>query len=242
MIRLHSVESLGTYDGPGVRMVLFTQGCNFKCLYCANPDTIDKTGESRLYEYEEILKMARSQRPFFGKLGGITVSGGEPTMQARELIPLFKILKEEGFHTCIDTNGSYLTSDVKELLKYTDLVLLDIKEMDDEAHRKITGVSNSATLRMVEYLQEINKPVWARYVLIPEYTDSEEHLHALGKFLQPMKNIQKLEIQPYHRLGIHKWEALGWKYELEDVEQNTPDQLAKAKAVLDTYLEEVIVN
>ncbi len=242
MIRLHSVESLGTYDGPGVRMVLFTQGCNFKCLYCANPDTIDKTGESRLYEYEEILKMARSQRPFFGKLGGITVSGGEPTMQARELIPLFKMLKEEGFHTCIDTNGSYLTSDVKELLKYTDLVLLDIKEMDDEAHRKITGVSNSATLRMVEYLQEINKPVWARYVLIPEYTDSEEHLHALGKFLQPMKNIQKLEIQPYHRLGIHKWEALGWKYELEDVEQNTPDQLAKAKAVLDTYLEEVIVN
>ena len=242
MIRLHSVESLGTYDGPGVRMVLFTQGCNFKCLYCANPDTIDKTGESRLYEYEEIMTLARSQRPFFGKLGGITISGGEPLMQAKALIPLFKQLKEEAFSTCIDTNGSYLTADVRELLEYTDIVLLDIKGVDDEAHKGVTGASNRATLRMAEYLQEIGKRVWARYVLLPGYTDKEEHLHSLGKLLQPMKNVEKLEIQPYHRLGVHKWESLGWKYELDGVEQNTPEQLDKAKAILDTYLEEVIVN
>lgn len=242
MIRLHSVESLGTYDGPGVRMVLFTQGCNFKCLYCANPDTIDKTGESRLYEYEEIMTLARSQRPFFGKLGGITISGGEPLMQAKALIPLFKMLKEEGFNTCIDTNGSYLTADVRELLEYTDIVLLDIKGMDDEAHKGVTGASNRATIRMAQYLKEIGKRVWARYVLLPGYTDKEEYLHSLGKFLQPMDNVEKLEIQPYHRLGVHKWESLGWKYELEGVEQNTPQQLEKAKEILNIYLNEVIVN
>lgn len=242
MIRLHSVESLGTYDGPGVRLVLFTQGCNFKCKYCANPDTIDKEGESRLYDYEELMILAHSQRPFFGKRGGITLSGGEPLMQAKAIIPFFKMLKAEGFNTCIDTNGSYLTNDVKELLEYTDLVLLDIKEMDEETHKNIAGASNKGTLRMAEYLSEINKPVWARYVLVPGYTDSEEHLHVLGQFLQPMKNVEKLEIQPYHKLGVHKYQSLGWKYELEGVPVNTPQQLDRAKKILEEYIEEVIVN
>ena len=242
MIRLHSVESLGTFDGPGVRMVLFTQGCNFKCKYCANPDTIEKTGDSRLYEYDELMKLARSQRPFFGKRGGITISGGEPLMQAKAIIPFFKMLKEEGFNTCIDTNGSYLNDDVKELMQYTDLMLLDIKQFDDKAHRNITGASNIATLRMAEYLQEINKPVWARYVLVPGLSDNEDHLHALGRFLQPMSNVQKLEIQPYHKLGVHKYEALGWKYELEGVAQNTPEQLKTAMSIFKQYVKEVIVN
>ena len=121
-------------------------------------------------------------------------------------------------------------------------MLLDIKEVDEKAHLKITGASNRTTLRMAEYLHEINKPVWARYVLVPNYTDSEEHLHALGKFLQPMKNIEKLEIQPYHKLGVHKYESLGWKYELQEVPQNTPEQLQKAKDILDLYINEVIVN
>ena len=242
MIRLHSVESLGTFDGPGVRMVLFTQGCNFKCKYCANPDTIEKTSDSRLYEYDELMKLARSQRPFFGKRGGITISGGEPLMQAKAIIPFFKMLKEEGFNTCIDTNGSYLNDDVKELMQYTDLMLLDIKQFDDKAHRNITGASNIATLRMAEYLQEINKPVWARYVLVPGLSENEDHLHALGRFLQPMSNVQKLEIQPYHKLGVHKYEALGWKYELEGVAQNTPEQLKTAMSIFKQYVKEVIVN
>lgn len=242
MIRIHSVESLGTFDGPGVRMVLFVQGCNFKCQYCANPDTIEKTGESRFYEYEELMKLARSQRPFFGKRGGVTVSGGEPLMQAKAIIPFFKMLKEEGFNTCIDTNGSFLNDDVKELLNYTDLVLLDIKQINDEAHRKLIGASNKATLKMAEYLHEINKPVWARYVLVPGRSDNENDLIALGQFLQPMLNIQKLEIQPYHKLGIHKYESLGWKYELEGVEQNTPEQLKRASEIFSQYVKEVIVN
>ncbi|NLA63669.1 MAG: pyruvate formate lyase-activating protein [Bacteroidales bacterium] len=242
MIRLHSVESLGTYDGPGVRLVLFTQGCNFKCKYCANPDTIDKTGESRLFNYDELMNLARSQRPFFGKRGGITMSGGEPLMQAKAIAPFFRMLQEEGFNTCIDTNGSYITEDVKELLEYTDLVLLDIKEIDEQAHINIAGASNKATLRFTKYLNEINKPVWARYVLVPGYTESEEHLHVLGRFLQPIKNIEKLQMQPYHKLGVHKYESMGWKYELENVPQNTPEQLIKAKEILSEYIDEVIVN
>lgn len=242
MIKLHSVESLGTFDGPGVRMVLFTQGCNFKCKYCANPDTIDLNGEARLFSYEELMKLARSQRPFFGKRGGITVSGGEPLLQANALIPFFKMLKEEGFNTCIDTNGSILNESVKELMQYTDLVLLDVKEFNEEAHRQLIGASNKATLRMAEYLHGINQPVWLRYVLVPGYSDKSEHLHDLGRFLQPMQNIEKLEIQPYHKLGAHKYEALGWNYELEGVEQNTTEQLRVAKEIFSLYVKEVIIN
>lgn len=242
MIRIHSVESLGTFDGPGVRMVLFLQGCNFKCLYCANPDTIETTGESKMYDYEELMKLARSQRPFFGKKGGITVSGGEPLMQAKALIPYFKLLKDESFNTCIDTNGSYLNESVKELLRYTDLVLLDIKEINEDAHKRITGMTNIPTLKFAQYLQEINKPVWARYVLVPGYTDSEEDLHELGKFLQPMTNVQKIEIQPYHKLGKHKYKSLDWEYQLEGVEQNTAEQLKRAKDIFQLYIKEVIVN
>lgn len=242
MLNIHSIESFGTFDGPGIRMVIFLQACNFKCLYCANPDTIDPKSTSRIYDNEELMKLARSQRPFFGKRGGITVSGGEPLLQAKALIPFFKMLKAEGFNTCIDTNGSVLNNDVKELMLYTDLVLLDIKEFDDAAHRRITGVSNKATLNTAHYLHNHNIAVWMRYVLVPNYTDDEAHLHALGQFLQPMSNVQKLEIQPYHKLGMHKYEALGWQYELEGVEQNTPEELKKAVAIFKSYVKEVIVN
>lgn len=241
MIRIHSIESLGTYDGPGVRMVIFVQGCNFRCLYCANPDTI-ATNKGYLQSVDDILKLARSQRPFFGKKGGITVSGGEPLLQAVELIPLFKVLKEEGFNTCIDTNGSVLNSAVEELLTYTDLVLLDIKQFDDAIHQQLTGQSNQPILQMAHYLQAHNIPVWMRYVLVPSLTDNTEHLHALGHFLQPFTNVQKLEIQPYHKLGVHKYEALGWPYHLETMQQNTSEQLQQAKTIFEKYVCEVIVN
>jgi pyruvate formate lyase activating enzyme len=222
-------------------MVIFVQGCNFSCLYCANPDTI-KGNEGQLKPIEEIMTLARSQRPFFGKKGGITVSGGEPLLQARELIPLFRNLKEEGFNTCIDTNGSVWNDAVEELLNYTDLVLLDIKEIDDESHRKMTGRSNAGTLRMASHLCERNIPVWVRYVLVPGYTDNPEHLHRLGQFLQPMGNVAKLEIQPYHKLGVHKYEALGWPYRLEGIEQNTQEQLQAAYDIFKQYVPEVIIN
>ena len=241
MIYLHSVESLGTFDGPGIRLVLFLQGCNFKCLYCANPDTIEYN-ERKVYQVEDILAMARSQRPFFGKKGGITASGGEPLMQARNLIEVFKALKAEGFNTCIDTNGSILNSDVKELLRHTDLVLLDIKEMDEKAHRELTGRNNSTTLKLAEYLQEQNIPTWVRYVLVPGYSDDEAHLHQLGSFVGKMQNVEQIEIQPYHKLGKHKYEALGWSYKIDHVEMNTAEQLEKARTILTSYGKDVIIN
>lgn len=241
MLNIHSVESLGTFDGPGIRLVLFLQGCNFKCLYCANPDTIE-IKVAKPMSVEEIVQMARNQRPYFGKKGGITVSGGEPLLQAKELIPLFKALKDEGFNTCIDTNGSVLTPAVKELMEYTDLVLLDIKQMDEQAHQALTAVKNQLTLRFASFLHSINKPVWVRYVLVPGYSDQEEHLHRLAHFTEAMNNVQKIEIQPYHKLGKHKYDALGWEYQMEDVEMNTPDQLHRAHTILSSYGKEVIIN
>lgn len=241
MLRVHSIESLGTFDGPGIRFVIFLQGCNFKCLYCANPDTIEY-GTGKEYPCEDLVKIAVSQRPFFGKKGGVTVSGGEPLMQAKGLIRLFGLLKEEGINTCIDTNGSILTSDVKELLKLTDLVLLDFKHIDSEKHNALTGMSNSRTLAFADYLAQENIPVWARYVLVPGISDAEEDMHELGRHLQGLKNIEKLEIQPYHKLGVHKYEALGWKYMLEGVPTNTEEQLNKAKSIFEQYVKEVVIN
>ena len=146
MIRVHSFESMGTHDGPGLRLVVFVQGCRFNCLYCANPDTISTMG-GKDTSIEEIVEMAKSQKSFFGKKGGVTVSGGEPTLQAAELTKLFKALKEEGINTCLDTNGNNMNDEVRELLKYTDIVLLDIKHMDPEQHKYITGRSNDNTLK-----------------------------------------------------------------------------------------------
>ncbi len=241
MIHLHSVESLGTYDGPGIRLVLFTQGCNFRCLYCANPDTIEFR-ECKAYTIEEILHMAHNQKPFFGENGGITASGGEPLNQAKDLAKVFKALKEEGFNTCLDTNGNLFNKHVEEVLKYTDLVLLDIKEFDNDAHRALTGSDNFRSLNFARYLNKQNIPVWIRYVLVPGYSDNEEHLHQLGKFLQPMKNVEKIEIQPYHKLGIYKYEALDMEYKLNDVPMNTAEQLKKAEDIFSQYVKEVIVN
>jgi pyruvate formate lyase activating enzyme len=241
MIRVHSVESLGTFDGPGIRLVIFLQGCNFKCLYCANPDTIEYLSGTN-YTPESIVQLARNQRPFFGTKGGVTLSGGEPLMQAKALKPLFVALKEEGFNTCIDTNGSILTADVKELLNYTDLVLLDIKHIDSNKHMLLTSQSNSRTLAFARYLQEKQIPTWVRYVLVPGYSNAEKDMHKLGDFLKGMSNVEKIEIQPYHKLGIHKYAALGWDYQLEDVQANTAEQLQQAKEIFSQYVKEVVVN
>lgn len=241
MLNIHSTESLGTYDGPGIRLVLFLQGCNFKCLYCANPDTI-AFRETKAYSVEDIMRMARNQKPFFGEKGGVTASGGEPLNQAKELTELFKALKEEGYNTCLDTNGNIFNEYVKELIKYTDLVLLDIKEFNNDAHRILTGSDNTRALNFAKYLNEQNIRVWIRYVLVPGYSDNQEHLHQLGQFLEPMQNVEKVEIQPYHKLGKHKYDAMGWEYKLDDVEMNSAEQLRKAKDIFLQYVKEVIVN
>ncbi len=241
MLRVHSFESLGTYDGPGIRLVVFLQGCNFKCLYCANADTIELKGGTET-SIEEFVSMAKNQKPFFGKKGGLTFSGGEPLVQAKQLLPVVKALKEEGFHICIDTNGSILNDDVKAVLELVDIILLDIKHINNEQHQLLTGKGNEKTMAFVNYLNEINKPVWLRYVLVPGYSDDQDHLHELGKKLGVYNNIEKLEIQPYHELGAHKYEHLGWEYKLKGVKANTPEQLDKANSILKNYFKEVVIN
>lgn len=242
MIRVHSYESMGTFDGPGLRLVVFLQGCNFRCLYCANPDTIDLKGESKETRAEDILHMAVSQRAFFGKKGGITFSGGEPTLQAKALVPLFRRLKEQQIHICVDTNGSIWNDDVEELLGLADLILLDIKEFNNTRHRTLTERSNEQTLRTAEWLERNGKPFWLRYVLVPGYSAFEEDIRALGSHFKDFRMIQRIEILPYHTLGVHKYEAMGQPYRLKGVKENTPEQLEAAKAVFSEYFPTVYVN
>lgn len=242
MIRVHSYESLGTYDGPGIRLVVFLQGCNSRCLYCANPDTIDAKGESKETASEEILKMAVSQKPFFGKKGGITFSGGEPTFQAKALVPLFRMLKEAGIHICVDTNGGIWNEDVKELLSLADLVLLDVKEFNDERHKALTSRSNAQTLKTAAWLEENQKPFWLRYVLVQKYSYFKEDIEALGKHFKDYRMIERVEILPYHTLGVHKYEAMKMDYQLKDVQLNTQAQLDEAKELFEKYFKTVYVN
>ncbi|MBP8793479.1 MAG: pyruvate formate lyase-activating protein [Lutibacter sp.] len=242
-LRVHSIESFGTHDGPGIRMVIFLQGCKLKCLYCHNPDTIETSGGTE-YEIEDLVQRALKMKSYFGENGGVTVSGGEPLLQAKELIPFFKRLKEEGIHTNIDTNGRLLNSYAKTLLdEYADLVMLDIKHMTEEGYLELTGVScKETTFNFAKYREESGKKMWLRYVLIPEITGKPELLHALGNYFKDYQTIEKIEIQPYHTLGIHKWEALGWEYQLKDARENTPEELEAAAEILSKYFKEVKIN
>ncbi|UMB61043.1 pyruvate formate-lyase-activating protein [Lutibacter sp. A80] len=224
-------------------MVIFLQGCKLKCLYCHNPDTIQTSGGME-YKIEDLVAMAIKMKPYFGKTGGVTVSGGEPLLQAKQLIPFFKRLKEEKIHTNIDTNGRILNHFTKELLdNYADLVMLDIKHMTEEGYVALTGMRNKeTTFKFAAYREASGKNMWLRYVLIPEITNKPELLHALGKHFKKYKTIEKIEIQPYHKLGIHKWKALGWEYQLEDARENTPEELENASAILKEYFKEVKIN
>ena len=243
ILHVHSVESFGTHDGPGVRMVVFLQGCKLKCLYCHNPDTIDTHG-GEACSIEELVQMAIKQKPYFGKKGGVTVFGGEPLLQSKALIPFFKRLKEEGIHTNIDTNGRILNHFTEKLLDdYADLVMLDIKHMTEVGYETLTGAKNKeTTFNFAKYREASGKPMWLRYVLIPEITNKPELLHALGKYFKKYKTIEKIELQPYHKLGIHKWEALGWEYQLKEARENTEEEINAAVKLLQQYFREVKVN
>lgn len=241
-LKVHSYESMGTYDGPGLRYVVFLQGCPFRCLYCANPDTIDATGESKATSPDYILEQAVSMKPFFGKRGGVTFSGGEPTVQAEALVPLVRRLKDAGIHICIDTNGGIWNPHVEELLRLADLILLDVKEIRPEQHRHITGRDNAQTLRTAAWLEESGHPFWLRYVLVPGLSDMEADLHELGRHFRDYKQIERVELLPYHTLGVHKYEALGWEYKLRGVPENTPEQLRQAESLLREYFPQLVVN
>ena len=241
MIRVHSYESMGTFDGPGLRLVVFLQGCNFRCLYCANPDTIEACGGTPT-EASEILRMAVDQKPFYGRRGGVTFSGGEPTFQAAELVPLVRALKEAEIHVCLDSNGGVWNPAVEELLGLVDLVLLDVKQADPERHKGLTGRENTQTLRTAAWLESHGKPFWLRYVLVPGYSDAEADIRLLGERLGGYRSIERVELLPYHTLGVHKYEAMGLEYKLRDVRENTPEQIDRAAALLRAYFPVVVVN
>ncbi|WP_317166429.1 pyruvate formate-lyase-activating protein [Yeosuana marina] len=243
ILRVHSIESFGTHDGPGIRMVVFLQGCKLKCLYCHNPDTIETSGGTE-YNIEELVQMALKMKPYFGRRGGVTVSGGEPLLQSKELVPFFKRLKEEGIHTNVDTNGRILNHFTVELLDdYADLVMLDIKHMTEDGYEALTGMRNKeTTFTFAKHREASGKAMWLRYVLIPEITNNPELLHAMGDYFKDYKTIEKIEIQPYHKLGIHKWEALGWEYQLKDARENTPEEIKAAAEILKNYFKEVKIN
>ena len=240
-LRIHSYESMGTYDGPGLRFVVFMQGCNFRCAYCANPDTIE-AGKGILTPPVHIYEQAISMKPFFGKKGGVTFSGGEPTFQAKALIPLVNRLKNAGIHVCLDTNGGIWNEWVERLLGMVDLVLLDVKQANDERHCLLTGHHNVQTLKTACWLEEHSRPFWMRYVLVPGISDFEDDIRLLGEQLGGYSMIERVEILPYHTLGVHKYEALGWKYRLTDVKENTEEQLEKAKKSFSEYFSLVVVN
>lgn len=239
MLRIHSFESLGTFDGPGIRLVVFMQGCNFGCLYCANPDTIPIGKGGKLIEDAEVLRRALSEKPFFGKRGGITFSGGEPTVQAKELIPLCKELKKSGIHIVLDTNGSIINDYVKELWSLVDMVLLDCKHINTAKHKALTLQSNKNTLESARLLAEMGKPVRLRYVLVPNYSDAKEDMIALGEYFSQFDNIERLEILPYHTYGKHKYEQLGIKYQLEDIQEPSREDVDRAVSILSPYFKTV---
>lgn len=225
--KIHSCESFGAADGPGVRYIVFLQGCKMRCKYCHNPDTWNLSGGEEKTA-DELIQSALKFKKYWGDKGGITISGGEPLLQIDFLIDLLKKAKEEGIHTTIDTAGNPFTREepffakFEELMKYTDLLLLDLKEINPKRHKELTGFENSNILEMAKYLSEIGKPVWIRHVLVPENSDFDEDLTALGDFIGSLSNVEKVEVLPYHTLGKFKWDNLDIAYQLEGI--NSPEQ------------------
>lgn len=233
--RIHSIETCGTVDGPGIRYVIFTQGCPLRCQYCHNPDTW-KPEDGQLTTVEDLMKdivKYESYMRFSG--GGITASGGEPLLQPNFIKDLFMHCKDKNIHTALDTSGFVFSDRVKEVLEYTDLVLLDIKNMDPCRYEEITSVPLAPTLEFVRYLKEINKPMWIRYVLVPGLSDNMDSIHALGKMLQEFDNLEKLEILPFHKMGEYKWESLGYEYKLKETKEPNNDEIARVITVLKSY-------
>lgn len=235
--RIHSVESFGSADGPGVRYIVFLKGCNMRCQYCHNPDTWAKDG-GELMTPEEVLKKALRYKTYWKEKGGITVSGGEALLQIDFVTELFRMAKEKGVNTCLDTSGNPFSleepfkSKFDELMKYTDLFMLDIKHMDDATHRKLTGQTNQNILEMAAYLSDHGKAMWIRHVLVPGITTEEDELRRLRSFLDTLKTVERVEVLPYHTLGVFKWKELGIPYQLEGVDPPTKEQIDRAKEIL----------
>ncbi len=235
---IHQLESFGSVDGPGVRFIIFFSGCPYRCLYCHNPDTWDMT-KGKLYSTDELIKEALSCSEYWGKKGGITVSGGEPLSQIDFLIELFTKAKEKGINTCIDTSGAPFKKDgewfekFKVLMQVTDILLVDIKHINEEEHIKLTGQTGNNVKEMFYYLDEIKKPIWIRHVLVPGITDNDEYLMQTRDFIKTLSNVERVEVLPYHGLAITKYKDLGIDYVLKDTESPSKERVENAKRILE---------
>lgn len=223
--KINSIETMGLVDGPGIRFVIFMQGCPLRCVFCHNPETWNITNSKLEYTPEELIKKILNYKPYFKSNGGVTFSGGEPLLQKEFLIETLKLCKKNNIHTCIDTAGSY--TDVEDVLKYTDLVLLDIKAVDNDNYNKITGFNIDNLLSFIDTCQKLNKKLWIRCVIIPGINDNDTYIEKLIHFLKPIKNIEKIEFLPYHTLGVHKYDELGIKYPLKGIENMDIDKCKK---------------
>lgn len=236
--RIHSLESFGAVDGPGIRYLIFLKGCNMRCKYCHNADTWDPHADIEMTA-DELLDKAESYRSYWRKNGGITVSGGEALLQIDFLIDLFKEAHARGINTCLDTSAQPFTREepfftkFNELIKYTDLVMLDIKHIDDAEHRKLTGHTNVNILDCAQYLSEQGVAMWIRQVLVPGITDDEAQLRATRAFIDTLKTVKKVEVLPYHSMGAFKWKDLGIPYPLEGVDMPDEESIQKAKEILE---------
>ena len=235
--RVHSVETFGSVDGPGIRFLIFLKGCSMRCRYCHNPDTWDPETDD-LRTADELLTQAMRYRSYWGREGGITVSGGEALLQIDFLTELFRKAKAKGIHTCLDTSGQPFTrrepffSKFAELMKYTDLLLFDLKQIDDAKHRELTGRTNRNILDCARYLSDIGKPIWVRHVLVPGVTDNDDDLYALRAFIDTLQNVKRVEVLPYHAMGTYKWEQLGIPYTLKDVCAPSEERVRNAERIL----------
>lgn len=240
--RIHSTESCGTVDGPGIRFIVFLQGCLMRCLYCHNRDTWD-LNDGKEVTVEELMKDLTPYRHFMNASGGgVTASGGEAMLQPEFVRDLFRACQAEGIHTCLDTNG-YIrkhTEVVDEVLDATDLVMLDLKQINDDVHKNLVGVSNKRTMDFARYLHKVGQKTWIRYVVVPGYTDDEDSAHRLGEFIKDMDNVEKIEMLPYHELGKHKWTAMGEDYQLDGVSPPSKEIMEKLKGILSDYHSNVI--
>ena len=239
--RINKLETFGSVDGPGVRFVVFTQGCPMRCQFCHNPETWDFKGDKAgAYDIsaQDLLKKALRYQSYWGKDGGITVSGGEPLAQMDFLIEFFEAAKAAGVHTCIDTSGvNFVRNEpyfgkFKRLMDATDLLLVDIKNIDSAEHKKLTGHDNKNIIDMFRYLDEIKKPIWIRHVLVPGGSDNDELLIKTREFIDTLHNVKKVEVLPYHALALAKYQELGIDYVLKDVKSPSPERIANAKKIL----------
>lgn len=233
--KMHSFESMGLVDGPGIRTVVFMQGCSLRCAYCHNPDTWNFQGGIEITPEELVKKIVRF-KPYFKNGGGATFSGGDPLMQPDFLIEALKLCKEQGIHTTIDTAG-YGVGKYDEILKYTDLVLLDIKHVDDCGYRNLVGKSKKGFDEFLQAVQKSNTKLWIRHVIVPGITDSEEHIKKLAHIIKNIKNVEKIELLPYHTLGVEKYDKMGIEYKLSHIDSMNKKEVDKLYELLNKEIQ-----